>query len=61
MRHESKVMEKHTKDSEHAKSAEGYKDSLGQANPAIDMEKKNIAAAKERQEEKEKEDKKAEK
>jgi len=39
--------EKHETKGEHA---EGHRDSLGQANPAVDLEKKNIAAANERTE-----------
>ena len=42
-------MDKHTKDAEHqnkdGKSGGEYRDSLGQPNPAIDLEKKNIAEA----------------
>jgi hypothetical protein len=53
-------MEKHTKDSDH-KTGDGFTDSLGQTNPAMDLEKKNIAAVKDRKEAEEKEAKKAEK
>jgi len=60
-------MDKHTtthhdKDSKDAKAGEGeFRDSLGQANPAHDLEKKNIADVKTRQDEADKEAKKAEK
>jgi hypothetical protein len=55
-------MDKHTKDSDHQhKAGEVFKDSLGQENPAIDLEKKNIAEGQKRQESKEAEAKKAEK
>jgi hypothetical protein len=48
-------MDKHTKDAEHQTKAGGeYRDSLGQPNPAIDLEKKNIAEGQKRQEEKDK-------
>jgi hypothetical protein len=36
-------MDKHTKDADHQhKEGEGYKDSLGQENPAQDLQKKTI-------------------
>jgi hypothetical protein len=59
-------MDKHTtthhdKDSKDAKAGEEFRDSLGQANPAHDLEKKNIADVKTRQDEADKEAKKAEK
>jgi hypothetical protein len=44
-----------------AKAGETFKDSLGQENPAMDLEKKNIAEVKDRKEAEEKEAKKAEK
>ena len=51
-------MDKHTKDAEHqnkdSKAGGEYRDSLGQPNPAIDLEKKNIAEGQKRQEEKDK-------
>jgi len=51
-------MDKHTKDAEHQgkdnKAGGEYRDSLGQPNPAIDLEKKNIAEGQKRQEEKDK-------
>lgn len=51
-------MSTHTKDAEHqgkeGKAGGEYRDSLGQANPAIDLEKKNIAEGQKRQEEKDK-------
>lgn len=52
----------HTKDAEHqGKSGEVFKDSLGQENPAHDLEKKNIAEAEKRNKELEAEAKKNEK
>jgi hypothetical protein len=59
---QSSIMDKHaTKDTKNHKEGEEYKDSLGQHNPAIDLEKKNISEAEEKQKEKEAEAKKAEK
>jgi hypothetical protein len=59
---EQNTMDKHTKDAEHQhKAGDEYKDSLGQGNPAIDLEKKNIAEAEKRNKELEAEAKKAEK
>jgi hypothetical protein len=46
-------MDKHTKAPD-AKADGEYRDSLGQPNPAIDLEKKNIAEGQKRQEEKDK-------
>jgi hypothetical protein len=51
-------MDKHTKD---IAGGDVFKDSLGQENPAHDLEKKNIEAAEKRNKEQEAEAKKAEK
>jgi hypothetical protein len=58
---EESKMATHTKDSEHKAGGEVFKDSLGQENPAHDLEKKNLEEAAKRHEEQEAQAKKAEK
>jgi hypothetical protein len=58
---EQEKMDKHTKAEPKEADESDYRDSLGQPNPAHDFEKKNIADAGKRQEEKEAEAKKPKK